>query len=91
MKFWYFHDAFEFPKIRGYKSFDNSITFHPNSGRIFIIIHFSLLAQLRLIIYKEIKPTFFLQSWKLEVYQLNKTANCHIDLSYKIIETGLKK
>ena len=34
---------------------------------------------------------FFLQSWKFEVYQLIKTANCHIDLSYKIIETDLKK
>ena len=33
---------------------------------------------------------FFLQSWRFEVYQLTKTANCHIDLSYKIIETDLK-
>ena len=30
---------------------------------------------------------FFIQSWKFEVYQLIKTANCNIDLSYKIIET----
>ena len=40
---------------------------------------------------KKVKPVFFLQSWKFEVYQLIKTANCHIDLSYKVIETDLKK
>ena len=50
-----------------------------------------MLAQLRIIIYKQIKPVFFLQSWKFEVYQLIKIANCHIDLSYKIIETDFKK
>ena len=32
---------------------------------------------------------FFLQSWKFEVYQLIKTPGCHIDLSYKIIETDV--
>ena len=34
---------------------------------------------------------FFVQSWKFEVYQLITTANCHPDLSYKIIDTDLKK
>ena len=37
------------------------------------------------------KACVFLQSWEFEVYQLIKTANCHIGLSYKIIETDLKK
>ena len=36
-------------------------------------------------------PVFFLRFSKIEVYQLIKTANCYIDLSYKVVETDLKK
>ena len=34
MKFWHFLDILKFPKILSLKSFDNFVTFYPNSGRI---------------------------------------------------------
>ena len=56
MKFLYFFDVYEFPKIPSFKSLEKSITLYPNSGRTLLLWQlllsfiFSQLAQLHVII-----------------------------------------